>query len=88
MIFTLWSGDPPFGIVVAILQKTPVHDEDFCEQCGDCLACYGEDDCYGNGEHDGEKHDLHIYLEDLRVNDREGVKMLHENLAYAIGWRL
>ena len=30
--------------------KDPWHDgpvcgEDFCEDCGDCLVCYGEDDC-------------------------------------------
>lgn len=87
MIFTLWSGDPPCGIVVAILKKTPVCSEDYCEQCGDCLECHGEDDCYGNGEHKGEKHDLHIHLEDLRVDDREGVKMFQQNLAYAMGWR-
>ena len=23
----------------------PVHNKDFCDVCGDCLACYGEDDC-------------------------------------------
>lgn len=28
--------------------------EDFCDACGDCLACYGGDVCYGQdppGEH-------------------------------------
>lgn len=24
---------------------SPVCAEDFCEHCGDCLACFGEDDC-------------------------------------------
>lgn len=23
----------------------PVCGEDFCEECGDCLVCYGEDRC-------------------------------------------
>jgi len=29
----------------------PVCGETFCEQCGDCLACYGEDPCVNGGEH-------------------------------------
>lgn len=24
--------------------------EDFCEECGDCLSCYAEDDCAVSGE--------------------------------------
>lgn len=23
--------------------------EDFCEQCGDCLVCYGDDSCWAGG---------------------------------------
>jgi hypothetical protein len=23
----------------------------FCERCGDCLACYGDDPCYDDGPH-------------------------------------
>ena len=26
---------------------TPQCGKDFCDDCGDCLACYGEDDCGG-----------------------------------------
>lgn len=26
--------------------------EDFCDRCGDCLACYGDDPCLDEGNHD------------------------------------
>lgn len=26
-------------------EGVPKCDEDFCDSCGDCLACYGEDIC-------------------------------------------
>lgn len=29
----------------------PVCGQDFCDTCGECLACYGADPCYGYGEH-------------------------------------
>lgn len=28
----------------------PVCGEDFCDRCGDCLACYGSDGCCENNE--------------------------------------
>ena len=32
--------------------KSPwVCGEHFCEECGDCLACYSGDDCYNGAEH-------------------------------------
>lgn len=31
--------------------RVPVCGEDFCDQCGDCLACYLEDPCPGGGAH-------------------------------------
>ena len=27
--------------------EEPVHGEDFCDSCGDCLSCYGDDRCTG-----------------------------------------
>ena len=30
---------------------TPVCGEDFCDRCGDCLACYGGDKCIDGHEH-------------------------------------
>lgn len=32
---------------------------DYCDTCGDCLKCYGEDDCL-----DGKKHSWVVYLGD------------------------
>jgi hypothetical protein len=26
-------------------KQVPVCGEDFCDTCGDCLACFGEDKC-------------------------------------------
>jgi hypothetical protein len=28
--------------------------EKFCERCGDCLACYGGENCYGGGVDNGD----------------------------------
>ena len=39
----------------------PVCAEDFCDSCGDCLHCYGDDTCYSN--EDG-KHFWVYYQED------------------------
>ena len=35
------------------VERKPVCEVDFCDTCGDCLSCYGEDPCTGNknGEH-------------------------------------
>ncbi len=35
-------------------EPTPVLNPDcdtYCEACGDCLDCYGEDSCYDGGGH-------------------------------------
>jgi hypothetical protein len=35
-----------------IEEATPKCGEDFCDRCGDCLACFGEDPCVdGHREH-------------------------------------
>ena len=31
--------------------KVPDCGKDFCEECGDCIACYGGENCYLGGEH-------------------------------------
>ena len=31
--------------------------EVFCDLCGDCIACYGDDPCYGDMDADGEPGD-------------------------------
>ena len=32
-------------------EAVPVCGEDFCDECGDCLACYGSDPCYYDKKH-------------------------------------
>ena len=35
-----------------VVEAEPECGKDFCDTCGDCLACYGEDECpNGNIEH-------------------------------------
>lgn len=37
--------------VINVVEANPVCMEDFCEICGDCLHCYGEDPCTQDGGH-------------------------------------
>ena len=41
------------GNVIRVENGEPRCGVDFCDTCGDCLYCYGEDRCYLNadGEH-------------------------------------
>jgi len=32
-------------------KRIPECGEDFCDTCGDCLACYGDDPCYPDEYH-------------------------------------
>ena len=38
--------------------RDPICGEDFCDQCGDCLHCYGSDWCPDTEDH---KHSWIIY---------------------------
>lgn len=51
--------------VIEVIEATPICGEDFCDSCGDCLYCYGGDDCYYS---DGG----HYWVE--YVNDKKGGK--------------
>ncbi len=31
-------------------ERIAVCSEDFCDTCGDCLVCFGEDDCLANAD--------------------------------------
>jgi hypothetical protein len=44
-----------------LLDLAPQHQVDFCDTCGDCLSCFGEDDC---GDVDGRAHSWVVYPED------------------------
>lgn len=32
-------------------EAEPLCSHDFCDACGDCLACYGNDECRTRGTH-------------------------------------
>ena len=38
------------GYNVVEFCRTPVCGEDFCERCGDCLSCYGDECCVLNDD--------------------------------------
>jgi len=31
-------------------ERQPICNVDFCDSCGDCLVCYGEDECLSNSD--------------------------------------
>jgi hypothetical protein len=35
------------------LRHEPRCGVDFCDRCGDCLDCYGGENCYANGSDNG-----------------------------------
>lgn len=37
--------------IIKTEEAEPKCGEDFCDECGDCLHCYGGDPCYNGGEH-------------------------------------
>lgn len=38
-------------IFLGELEAEPECGEDFCDTCGDCLYCYGDEDCVHNAGH-------------------------------------
>ena len=38
-------------VFLRVEDATPVCGQDFCDACGDCLACYGSDPCPYGDEH-------------------------------------
>jgi hypothetical protein len=38
----------PSGTLLRVEEADPVCGEDFCDRCGDCLACY-QDGCFDDG---------------------------------------
>jgi hypothetical protein len=37
--------------LVRVEEAEPVCGTDFCDRCGDCLACFGGEQCIGEPEH-------------------------------------
>lgn len=51
-IIHYWEPDPSNVIYREEVEVVPVCGEDYCERCGDCLACYGEDACFVADDHE------------------------------------
>lgn len=49
MRLEIW--DETGTILLRVTEGTPVCGVDFCDECGDCLACYGDMPCRDGGEH-------------------------------------
>ncbi len=45
-------------------ESTPICGLDFCEVCGDCLACYSEDGC------GGQDSKPHFWVEYQNINEK------------------
>jgi len=43
--------DSSWRVELRTEEAEPVCGEDFCDSCGDCLACYGCDPCFDGGDH-------------------------------------
>ena len=41
----------------------PICGEDFCDRCGDCLHCYADDECGG----DGGYHSWVVYADEVET---------------------
>lgn len=33
------------GLFLRVDDAEPICEQDFCDTCGDCLSCYGDDPC-------------------------------------------
>ena len=51
--------EPPNEGSIPSAPANLVCGEDFCDYCGDCLVCYGEDPCYAA---DPEGNERHMYV--------------------------
>ena len=59
------------GKVIGHLEReAPVCGQDFCDACGDCLRCYGDDECP-----DGGAHFWLYYFDALSADDQDAVVM-------------
>jgi hypothetical protein len=59
-------GNGPIG---SLEREREVCGRDFCDECGDCLHCYGDDPCVNDGV-----HRWLYYLNDLSQEDRVNVE--------------
>ncbi len=60
--------DFPGQNLIRVVDEVPVCGRDFCDECGDCLACNGSEPCYHDGQL-GQSHFWVQYGEDAEQDD-------------------
>jgi hypothetical protein len=60
---SLFNGETYLGAIR--MPSGVVCGVDFCDQCGDCLYCYGYDPCYGVQRNPEDGHEFIVYLDEL-----------------------
>jgi hypothetical protein len=58
-------SDGPDERFLRFEQREPECGEDFCDCCGDCLSCYGDDGCYDGSDEAG----VHRWIKYEPVSD-------------------
>lgn len=53
-------------------EREPTCGEDFCDRCGDCLACDGDGPCYGSGSADDNPGGHWWVVYELKEKDEQG----------------
>ena len=45
-------------------EREPVCGADFCDRCGDCLGCYGADECmaWEEGDFEATTREMHMWV--------------------------
>lgn len=59
------------GKLSHVEEGTPVCGEDFCDTCGDCLHCYGWDQCGAM-----EEGRTHYWVEDREAQDASDAEFI------------
>ena len=83
-----WTG----RILIREENAEPVCGKDFCDDCGDCLACYIEDPCYDGSVHRWVEYDKNWGPEKAAINIFKAIfekqrKMIPFSLCYGDGTR-
>lgn len=60
--------DEDIGDFLRAIESSPICGKDWCDSCGDCLACNGSDECFGN---DSRKHFWVEYIKDEKNETAE-----------------
>lgn len=59
--------DTDTGKLLRVEKIEPRCGHDFCNLCGECLYCFGDEPCYGNTE---DTPPMHYYSEFVKVEAR------------------